>query len=37
MHGVVKRVFMEVLAFGRSFEDVREPWVQEDRGAQGGG
>lgn len=24
---------MEVLPFGRSFEDVREPWMQEDRRA----
>lgn len=30
--GVMKREFMEVLTFGRSFEDVREPWMQEDWG-----
>ena len=29
--GVMKREFMEVLTFGRNFEDVRGPWMQEDR------
>lgn len=33
--GVMKREFMEVLTFGRSFEDVREPWMQEDTGGHG--
>ena len=30
--GVMKREVMEVLTFGGSFEDVREPWMPEDTG-----